>query len=147
MRDGRIQQVDAPAAIYERPANVFVAGFVGTPSMNLLPAVRTAIGLRVGDQQIALPPDRRPRASDQDGRLVVGVRPEAFGAGTPSGLHAAMDPATREILGSETLVRGTIGNEPVTARLAGVVRDVPSRLTAPIEALHFFAADAAGTRL
>src|SRR5690606_3252623 len=39
LRDGRIQQVDAPATIYERPANAFVASFVGTPPMNLLPAV------------------------------------------------------------------------------------------------------------
>jgi hypothetical protein len=147
MRDGRIQQADTPSATYERPANAFVAGFVGTPPMNLLPAVRTVIGVRVGEQQIALPPDVRPRASDPDGRLLVGVRPEAFGPRAPGGLDAVIDSATCEILGSETLVRGTVGREPVTARLPGVVRDLPRELTAPPDALHFFTADAAGTRL
>lgn len=56
MRDGQIQQVDTPKAIYQRPANQFVATFVGTPAMNLLPGEMTASGgqpvLRIGKQEV-----------------------------------------------------------------------------------------------
>jgi len=141
LRDGRIQQVDVPATIYERPANAFVAGFVGTPPMNLLPAVGSDTGIAVGGQRLTGARDVPA------GPLVVGVRPEAFGPAAPGGLDAWLEPATSEILGNETLVRGAVGSEPVTVRLPGVVRAVPPRLTAPLDALHFFAADAAGTRL
>jgi len=140
LRDGRIQQVDAPATIYERPANAFVAGFVGTPPMNLLPGVGSDDGITVGGQRI-------PARDVPIGQLVVGVRPEAFGAAMPGGLDAVLEPATSEILGNETLVGGAVGSERVTVRLPGVVRDVPPRLTAPLDRLHFFAADAAGARL
>jgi hypothetical protein len=76
------------------------------------------------------------------------VRPEAFaGAADGEGLIALADPTTLEVLGSETLVRATVGREPVTVRFAGIVRDVPPRLVARFDDLHLFADDGAGTRL
>ena len=147
LKAGTVQQVDKPTILYERPANAFVAGFIGTPAMNLLPATVTPGGLLVGTQRIALAAAAQDRLGAPGGRLLVGVRPEAFGEPTPSGLDAMIDPSTREILGSETLARGDAGGEPVTVRLPGLVRDVPPRLTAPLAALHFFAADEAGIRL
>jgi ABC-type sugar transport system ATPase subunit len=148
MRGGRIQQVDTPAAVYERPANAFVASFVGTPPMNHLAAARTADGLELAGHRVALPPEQRARLRDHRGPLLVGIRPEAFGAAADGGgLEALIDPTTAEILGSETLARGTIGRAPVTVRLPGVVRDLPRRLTAAFDALHFFAADDGGARL
>jgi ABC-type sugar transport system ATPase subunit len=134
---GRIQQADTPLAVYERPANTFVAGFVGTPPMNLLPAEQDGAELRVGDQRIALPPGLGHRAH---ARVVVGVRPEAFST-ADGALVAVPDPATREVLGSETLVQARIGAADVTVKLPGLVRDVPARVGAPADALHLFSAD------
>jgi multiple sugar transport system ATP-binding protein len=148
MRGGRIQQVDTPAAVYQQPANAFVAGFVGTPPMNLLQATRTADGLELGDLRVTLPAEQRTRLRDHRGPLLVGIRPEAFGAVPDGGgIEALIDPTTAEILGAETLALGTIGRAPVTVRLPGVVRDLPRQLTASFDALHFFAADDGGARL
>jgi len=75
MRGGRIVQVDAPQALYERPRDVFVAAFIGSPSMNLVEATVEGDTVRVGPHVIALDPARRP---GKEGRVVLGVRPEAF---------------------------------------------------------------------
>src|SRR6476620_5893595 len=75
MRDGRIVQVDEPQALYARPRDVFVAAFIGSPSMNLVEAVVDADSVRIATHVIPLDPGRRPR---KDGRVVLGVRPEAF---------------------------------------------------------------------
>jgi ABC-type sugar transport system ATPase subunit len=148
MRAGRVQQVDSPPAVYERPANAFVAGFVGTPPMNLLPARLSAGTLLVGTHRLALAPGWRARLRGGDGALLVGVRPEAFVPGDVSGgLEATIEPESAEILGSETLARGSVGGEPLTVRLPGLVRDVPGRMHAAVDSLHFFAADEVGARL
>jgi multiple sugar transport system ATP-binding protein len=148
MRAGRIQQIDTPAAVYERPANAFVAAFVGTPPMNLLHAHCADDALMFGEHRVVLPAAHRARFAALAGPLLVGVRPEAFGgAAGGDGLMALSDPTTLEVLGSETLVRATVGREPVTVRFAGIVRDVPPRLTARFDDLHLFADDAAGARL
>ncbi|MDX2169079.1 MAG: ABC transporter ATP-binding protein [Deltaproteobacteria bacterium] len=144
MHGGRIQQVDTPDAVYQHPANAFVAGFVGTPPMNLLPAELDDDGLTIGSARISLPAALRPAAH---GRLQIGIRPEAFGASERGALPVLTDPTTIEILGSETLARATLGGLPVTVRLPGIVRDPPPRLSAALAALHFFAADASGARL
>jgi ABC-type sugar transport system ATPase subunit len=144
---GRIQQVDTPDAVYEYPANAFVAGFVGTPPMNLLPARLDGTALSVGSLQTTLPAELHTVLAAHQGALQVGVRPEAFNATSPAGLAAAPDPTTVEILGSETLARASIGGLPVIVRLPGVVRDLPRQLYAGFEALHFFAASADGARL
>jgi multiple sugar transport system ATP-binding protein len=77
MRDGRVQQVDAPTKLYEEPANLFVAAFIGSPAMNLANATLTDDTVRIGSLEIPLDRERRPPAQ-RDGRVIVGVRPEAF---------------------------------------------------------------------
>jgi multiple sugar transport system ATP-binding protein len=74
MRDGKIQQVDAPQRLYDEPTNTFVAAFIGSPSMNL---VRAHVGdtIDFGRFQIPLHGDRRPSFT---GPVVLGIRPEAF---------------------------------------------------------------------
>ena len=52
MRDGRLEQVDTPQRLYEQPANMFVAGFIGSPAMNLLRAVADGDGVLLGDQRL-----------------------------------------------------------------------------------------------
>jgi ABC-type sugar transport system ATPase subunit len=141
MRDGRIQQHDTPVHIYERPANAFVASFVGTPPMNLLEA-RFADGkLSLGGQSISLAGlSSHLRAGLTPGPVTLGIRPEGFSATDPGGekLAAVTDPASREVLGSETLVRGLVGNEDIRIRLPGVVREVPRTVSASLREMHFF---------
>jgi multiple sugar transport system ATP-binding protein len=74
MREGRIQQVDTPQELYARPANLFVAAFIGSPAMNLVEADVAGGELRFGGFAIALRPPGAPPA----GRVIAGIRPEAF---------------------------------------------------------------------
>ncbi|WP_028057746.1 ABC transporter ATP-binding protein [Candidatus Solirubrobacter pratensis] len=73
MRDGRLEQVDSPQRLYEHPANVFVAGFIGSPAMNLLRGRVAEDGrLELGTQRL-----RPARRTTHVGDVVVGIRPEA----------------------------------------------------------------------
>jgi multiple sugar transport system ATP-binding protein len=74
MRDGRIQQVDTPQELYARPANLFVAAFIGSPAMNLVEAEVADGHLRFGGYALPLPEADTPR----DGQLIAGLRPEVF---------------------------------------------------------------------
>ena len=77
MRDGRIQQVDVPQRLYDEPANLFVAAFIGSPAMNLAEATISDDTVSIGTLSIPLARDHRPRGVT-DGRVIVGIRPEAF---------------------------------------------------------------------
>ena len=74
LREGRIVQVDAPQTLYAKPRNVFVAAFIGSPSMNLVEAVVDADVVRFGGYAVPVDPERRPPS----GPVVLGIRPEAF---------------------------------------------------------------------
>jgi multiple sugar transport system ATP-binding protein len=75
MRDGQIQQVDAPQRLYEQPANLFVAAFIGSPSMNLVEATVASGAVEFAGLRLPLAPDRRP---SRDGQVILGIRPESF---------------------------------------------------------------------
>jgi multiple sugar transport system ATP-binding protein len=77
MRDGKLQQVDAPQRLYEEPVNTFVAAFIGSPSMNLVEARLSGDSISFGGFTIPLDRERRPRFAE-DGRVIVGIRPETF---------------------------------------------------------------------
>ncbi|RUU15004.1 sn-glycerol-3-phosphate ABC transporter ATP-binding protein UgpC [Mesorhizobium sp. M6A.T.Ca.TU.002.02.2.1] len=101
MRDGRIEQVGAPLELFDRPANLFVAGFIGSPSMNLLKGV-----VRKGDKPVVeiagTPFPIAAKSTVEDGRNVVyGVRPEHLEI-HPDGVPAKI--SVVEPTGSETLV-------------------------------------------
>jgi multiple sugar transport system ATP-binding protein len=74
MREGRIQQVDTPQELYTRPANLFVAAFIGSPAMNLVEAEMADGELRFGGSSILV---GRPGAAPA-GHVIAGIRPEAF---------------------------------------------------------------------
>ena len=82
MRGGRIQQVGTPAALYEHPVNLFVAGFIGSPAMNFLPGRLDGDRLRtpIGDLRLSREMRRRLELGDGGGRggVIVGIRPEHF---------------------------------------------------------------------
>ena len=77
MRDGRIQQTDTPQALYARPKNLYVAAFIGSPSMNLVQATVDGDAVEFAGFRIPLERDRRP-TSTRGGEIVLGIRPESF---------------------------------------------------------------------
>ncbi len=147
---GRIQQCDTPLRVYERPANAFVAGFVGTPPMNLLPAMLAGGQVVLGAQRVELAAEARAALGGHEGEVLLGIRPEDFVAAAaedaPPGLTARVDAASREALGGETLFRARLEDRDVSVRLFGNVADPPPRVVAPPDAFHFFAV-ADGRRL
>jgi multiple sugar transport system ATP-binding protein len=117
MNHGRLEQVDRPQTLYDRPANLFVAGFIGSPPMNLFRArvERGADGVElvVGHERLLLPVDAPDRVLERadGGEVVVGVRPEAIGH-VPHGVperHALEVPVVLvESLGSDLLVHAEL---------------------------------------
>jgi multiple sugar transport system ATP-binding protein len=75
MKDGRILQVDTPQVLYEQPRDLFVAGFIGSPAMNLVEATIVGSEVVFGQLRVPLDPVRRPSA---EGPVILGIRPEAF---------------------------------------------------------------------
>jgi multiple sugar transport system ATP-binding protein len=74
LRDGRLQQFDTPHVLYNAPANTFVAGFIGSPSMNLCTVPVDDRSISLGGAQVTLPPS----AADGRREIVLGLRPEAL---------------------------------------------------------------------
>jgi multiple sugar transport system ATP-binding protein len=126
MKKGNLQQVDTPQVLYERPANLFVAGFIGSPAMNMVEAEvdrdGDGFGVRFGSTRLALDPsalDGRPDLERFVGRrLVLGLRPEhiqheRFAGLDPHGrrLRARID--LLESLGSEVLAHFEVDAPPV----------------------------------
>jgi multiple sugar transport system ATP-binding protein len=135
MRRGVLQQCDAPQVLYDRPANTFVAGFIGSPAMNLLEGAFTGdLGeLRLGSQQLALPAsvrETRPGlARYRDRTIVVGIRPEdlpAANGGAATLLYGDVDLV--EALGSEQLVHFRTDAKPVRAEAAESVEGDLTRI-------------------
>ena len=125
MRDGRIQQVDRPQVLYERPANLFVAGFIGSPAMNLVRSRLTredgAVYVRLGDTKLRVPDSvlaRRQRLRDHVGEeLIIGIRPEDIedAAFVPSANGFALDVrvSLAEPMGAEVIAHFPIAAESV----------------------------------
>ena len=90
LKDGVLQQVGTPRDLYETPTNVFVAGFIGSPAMNLFPADLTEGGVRFGTAVAQL--DRDVLQAASGGKVTVGVRPEDLTvAGSGEGLQVEVD--------------------------------------------------------
>ena len=120
MRDGFLQQVDVPQRLYEDPANVFVAAFIGSPSMNLLPATIAGDTASVGSWTIPLDRDRRP-TDVRDGQITAGLRPEAFeDAAFADGSLPSLDVRVEvvEELGSDTFVFFKLDVDPIVVEEA-----------------------------
>jgi multiple sugar transport system ATP-binding protein len=146
MKDGVLQQLSTPEELYVRPANVFVAGFIGSPPMNLWPTHLVVDGLKLGDTIVPVPEGlvQRLGGTGRDG-FTLGVRPEDFvvapqGSGIPVRVEAV------EVLGADTFIYGSTGDRegggrPVVARLPGRVRpalDSVISVTFPWAKAHIF---------
>jgi multiple sugar transport system ATP-binding protein len=149
MRDGRLQQVAAPEELYAEPANLFVAAFIGSPSMNLLEGTisvedgRTLVTL--GEQSLTLPPALvadRPELTDRAGRpVVVGIRPEHLTDAQRAPAGEVADGTTlrgevelREALGSELLLHVRTNCRPaVTDEVRTLAGDVDQAAVEELE--------------
>ena len=110
MRDGALQQVDTPERVYQHPVNQFVAGFIGSPAMNIVNGLleHTGDGGRAvvfGSHRLAVG-ERVARLADDGAPIVLGIRPEDFEnpAVLPGCPQIVAVCALREMLGSEVLV-------------------------------------------
>jgi multiple sugar transport system ATP-binding protein len=166
MRNGQLQQVDVPKVLYDRPANAFVAGFIGSPAMNLFRARLvggdTAISVEFGESVLPLPRtllSRRPGlAQYAGGEVVVGIRPEdiedASLVPSANGTSLPVRVTLAEALGAEVIAHfPLVGDDPVaaqpeakggvqlTARLSprsGARTGQQLRVAIDLERLHFF---------
>ena len=113
LKDGVLQQVDTPLAIYDRPANLFVAGFIGSPGMNLLEVPHADGVARLGGPSLAID---RAAASRATGAITLGVRPEAWRlAVEDSGLPVRVEVV--EELGADAYLYGTCDMKGASAPL------------------------------
>jgi multiple sugar transport system ATP-binding protein len=128
MNGGHIEQTGTPDEVYHAPASLFVASFIGAPTMNLIPAKRTGpneLQLGAQDQVIRLP---NP-VTETDNDLVFGMRPEDVDIAQGGALPGQVDlPAVVEViepLGADTLVFTTMSGHPVAARVRPDIRPAP----------------------
>jgi len=105
MKDGLLQQVDTPLALYDRPANLFVAGFIGSPSMNLLNATAADGQARIGGYTVPVPREALGQLSGD--RLTVGVRPENWRIVGPEEGGLPVKVTVVEELGADGYIYGT----------------------------------------
>jgi len=103
MSEGRVLQVDTPQRLYREPADLFVAGFIGTPAMNLVEASLQGDEVSFGQFQIPLAPGRLPHGR-ADSQVILGIRPESFTAASAGAHTIEITPAVVEELGSDLLV-------------------------------------------
>jgi len=141
---GRLQQVDTPGTLYASPGNTFVAGFIGTPPMNLIEGEvsggETPVFL-AGSGGFALP--LRARSGGLPSGVTLGIRPEDIrlaDSGTPSEAVLRSRVELIELLGGEALVHVTVSGVEVTARLPAPVPPAGSdlALSFPLERIHLF---------
>jgi multiple sugar transport system ATP-binding protein len=149
LRDGHIEQIGSPIELYDSPANVFVAEFIGSPAMNLLPARLAVDGARKaavidGSARLELP----AQLSGTEGQaILVGIRPEHFKIGNGSGGLAAKV-ALVEPTGAQVQIVSEVGGRAVTVLLnERILPDVGADIRlVPNDAIHAFDAES-GKRL
>jgi sn-glycerol 3-phosphate transport system ATP-binding protein len=143
MNGGRIEQIGTPEAVYGRPASTFVAGFIGSPPMNLISGHADGSRFTSGSSTLAL-----PEAAPRGGQVTLGLRPEHVQLDQAGAWSLNVDMV--EMLGAERLVHGRLGDSMFTLRIDATLKaPQPGQtlgLRVPREHLHWFDADT-GKRL
>jgi multiple sugar transport system ATP-binding protein len=125
MRDGRIQQVDSPQNLYQQPTNLFVAAFIGSPSMNLVEATVSDVMVEFAGFRLPLAAEPRP---SRGGRVILGIRPESFEDATfaePTLPRLDVQVSVLEELGSDAHVIFPIDAPRVSAEDLDAAADEP----------------------
>lgn len=137
LKDGLLQQVDTPRALYETPKNAFVAGFIGSPAMNLFTQDLSESGTKLGDFDVQISREARNATNNQ---IIVGVRPEEFEIGD-SGVPFTV--SLIEELGADAFIYGKIdgSDTDIVTRVKGNDRYRPgTQLRAKPSKVHLFSA-------
>jgi len=143
LKEGVLQQLDTPQLLHERPANLFVAGFIGSPAMNFFPA--TVVGApeaAVADAGFFRAPLSGPAARSLGKEVVVGVRPEDISAAQQNG-HLIVDAQVEvvEFLGNELQLHLNADGKPFVARVSTETRTrpgAPIRVGFDLRKMHVF---------
>jgi multiple sugar transport system ATP-binding protein len=127
LKDGRIEQAGAPLDLFERPATRFVAGFLGSPAMNFVPARLAGggdgPGIEVGDLRLALPPARQAAYAKETARpITLGIRPEHLARARDGEARAGTVRVSTTVdliqpTGSRTYITVRLGGNPVVAEV------------------------------
>ncbi len=144
---GKVAQIAPPLELYERPANVLVAGLIGAPAMNLLPARLVGhddgLALRLADgSELPLPPAQAERlAPAKDAQVTFGIRPEHVSTGGDGAATLRFAPRALDTEAGQRLLRGRIGDQPFAAS-AGAdcarLPDQPCQLACDMAKAHLF---------
>ena len=139
LKDGVLQQCDSPRELFTKPVNLFVAGFIGSPAMNLVPAQLTNEGATFQSLTLSVPPELRTAVTT--GQVTIGFRPEAVQIVPSGGLDATV--TTVEELGSDSFLYCTVEglSSFVVARAEGLsmtLRGDRVSLVPDASAVHFF---------
>ncbi len=157
LKDGVLQQCDTPLNLYDKPENLFVAGFIGSPAMNLIEGDVADDGIHIGDYVVPVPRDTLAKAAEGEKRLMLGIRPENFTLGEGQD-GIGIDVAVVEDLGADAFLYGTVTGlsdeekltaNQITARISSRTppqRGSVIRLRINPENIHVFSG-ASGERL
>ena len=149
MKDGIIQQVDTPQFIYDHPANIFVAGFIGSPQMNFVDVTlkETAgkLTVLVGDETITLPEEKAAFLKEKGyagKNVIMGIRPENLDEATASDT-AVIDATVEvtELMGAETYIYLSKGKANLVARVNGTSKAKPGdklKISLDTNKIHIF---------
>ncbi len=140
MRDGLVEQIGTPLELYDRPRNVFVAGFIGSPAMNFIEGRLSPDGFVTADGI------RLPAGAGLGDAVTYGIRPEHLHLDPENGVEVEV--TVLEPTGSETQVIGRIGTQPINAVFRERIEAKPGsrlRMSPDLSAVHLFGP--AGSRL
>jgi multiple sugar transport system ATP-binding protein len=136
MKDGILQQVAPPREIYDKPVNMYVAGFIGSPTMNFIPVTVQGTTAKATGFELELP------TAPGIEKGVLGIRPEALTEHPREG-HSGLDLKVEvcEVLGADQFLYGTVGGDAITARVDPNMKVSPGdrvRLGVDMRRLHLF---------
>ena len=139
MNAGSVEQIGAPMEVYDNPASLFVAGFIGSPAMNFVPGTVRDRVLEIGlGQSIPLPDMLRAKVRD-GAAITLGVRPEHL-ACTQTG-SMALSVQNVEVLGADSLIHGRFGEAHLVVRVDGHAKPQPGDILHVLpqpDKLYFF---------
>lgn len=152
MKDGIIQQVGTPKEVYEKPENVFVGGFIGSPAMNFLTGMLKDGKVQVGDSLLAVPEGKMKILREQgylNKQIILGIRPEDFHdepvfIESSPGTKVTIKVDVSELMGAETMLYSKLGGQDFVARVDSRTDIKPLQsldLALDMNKAHFFDAE------